>query len=97
MSQHNESDPMKPVPGYGEKYWCTAQGRMFRRTRDGSLAECSTSCFPPRVRMYYNGKESRYYVMHIVLETWGIELAKAYKEKYHEGHPRRSYRVHDED
>lgn len=77
-----ETENLKPLTQYGEKYWVSRDGEVFRMRRDGVLFPISTCGAPPRVRLYYNGKETRPYVKYVILQTWGIGPAQEFEQKF---------------
>jgi hypothetical protein len=76
------TEPLKPLRKYNDKYWLTKGGRVFKKREDETLLELKVGGSPPRVRFYYNGKETRVYVKYALLESWGVEVAREYEALY---------------
>jgi hypothetical protein len=77
-----ETTNLKPMGQFGEKYWVSKTGDVYKMRRDGALFPISTSGTPPRARFYFNGKETRLYVKYAVLQTWGVDAAMEYERKH---------------
>lgn len=63
----------RPIEPYGGKYVIDQTGNVFRASAEGRLSRLSQSGNPRRVRLYWQGHESRPYVHTLLLETWGRE------------------------
>lgn len=61
---------VRTLKGWGDKYLLAENGSIYRKDPGGGLARCSQFSFPPRVRLYRRGKETRPYVHKLFAKVW---------------------------